>query len=63
MHGDADKLVPIQQAEIMIEKLKQAGVPAELVVKPGAAHGWPTIVADLKVFADWFDKHLGKKDR
>ena len=28
IHGDADKLVPIQQAEIMIAKLKEAGVPA-----------------------------------
>ena len=29
IHGDADKLVPIQQAEIIIEKLKSVGVPAE----------------------------------
>jgi acetyl esterase/lipase len=61
MHGDADKLVPIQQAEIMIAKLKEAGVPAELVVKPGAAHGWPNLMTDLTTFADWFDKHLAKK--
>lgn len=40
VHGDADKLVPIQQAETLIAKLREAGVPTELVVKPGAAHGW-----------------------
>lgn len=60
IHGDADKLVPIQQAEIIIKKLKEAGVPAELVVKKDAAHGWPEIGKDIKVLADWFDKHLKK---
>jgi len=60
IHGDADKLVPIQQAELIIAKLKEAGVPAELVVRPGAAHGWATMHNDLRIFADWFDKHLGK---
>jgi len=61
MHGDADKLVPIQQAERMIERLKANKVPCELVVKKDAGHGWPTIVEDTKLFADWFDKHLLKK--
>lgn len=57
-HGDADKLVPIQQAEEIVEKLKAAGVPAKLVVKPGAAHGWKDMGKDLVPFADWFDEHL-----
>jgi acetyl esterase/lipase len=61
IHGDADKLVPIQQAESFIEKLKGAGVPAELVVKKGAAHGWPDMGKDMVTIADWFDKYLGKK--
>jgi acetyl esterase/lipase len=59
IHGDKDLLVPIQQAELIIAKLKEAGVPAELVVKPGAAHGWPNIQKDMVIIADWFDKHLG----
>lgn len=58
IHGDADKLVPIQQAEIMVEALKKAGVPAKLVTKPGAAHGWPNMFEDMTVIADWFDEHL-----
>ncbi len=58
IHGDADKLVPIQQAEIMIAKLKEAGVPAELIVKKGADHGWPNMDKDTKTLADWFDKYL-----
>lgn len=61
LHGDADKLVPIQQAQIMVDKLKAAGVTAELVVKKGAAHGWLGMDKDLKTFADWFDKHLAKQ--
>lgn len=63
MHGDADKLVPIQQAEILIAKLKEAGVPAELAVKKGAAHGWPNLHQDITTFVDWFDRHLKKMDK
>ena len=58
IHGDADKLVPIQQGETIIAKLKEAGVPAELVVKKGAGHGWPDLLKDIPTFADWFDKYL-----
>lgn len=61
IHGDADKLVPIQQAELIIEKFKAADVPGELVVKANAGHGWPMLLADLETLADWFDKHLTKK--
>jgi acetyl esterase/lipase len=61
IHGDADKLVPIQQAEIIIEKFKAAQVPCELVVKKGAAHGWAGLDKDIVILADWFDKYLAKK--
>ncbi len=62
IHGDADRLVPLQQAELLIERLKQTGVPCKLIVKHGAGHGWPRLTDDLNVFADWFDEHLlGKK--
>jgi acetyl esterase/lipase len=58
LHGDADKLVPIQQAETMVAKLKDSGVEAKLVVKPGGQHGWAHIVKDFETIADWFDEHL-----
>ncbi|MGQ9574393.1 MAG: alpha/beta fold hydrolase [Thermoguttaceae bacterium] len=58
IHGDADQLVPIQQAELIMAKFKEAGVPAELVVKKGAGHGWPTLLADMPLLADWFDRWL-----
>jgi dipeptidyl aminopeptidase/acylaminoacyl peptidase len=54
--------VPIQQAELIVEKLKGAGVEAKLVVKPGAVHGWPDMVKDCEQIADWFDDHLKKRD-
>jgi dipeptidyl aminopeptidase/acylaminoacyl peptidase len=58
VHGDADKLVPIQQAELIIAKYKECGVPCELVVKKGAGHGGPAFQNEVKTLADWFDKHL-----
>jgi dipeptidyl aminopeptidase/acylaminoacyl peptidase len=57
VHGDADKLVPIQQAELIIAKYKEVGVPAELVVKKGAGHGWGGQDKDVVLLADWFDKY------
>ena len=60
LHGDADELVPLQQSEIIVEKFKEAGVPAELIVKKGAGHGiWPSmLIQDFGTIADWFDQHL-----
>jgi acetyl esterase/lipase len=58
IHGDADPLVPLHQSEILIEALKKAGGQADLIVKPGGGHPWPTINEEVKVMADWFDKEL-----
>jgi acetyl esterase/lipase len=61
LHGDADSLVPIQQAELILAKLKDNNVPCELVVRKGAGHGWPAMDKDLPTLADWFDKYLLEK--
>jgi acetyl esterase/lipase len=61
IHGDKDKLVPMQQAEMMVEKLKKAGAPSKLVVKKGAGHGWLDLDKDMPTIADWFDKYFKKK--
>ena len=58
LHGDADKLVPIQQAEIFVKKMKDAGVEAKLIAKPGEGHGWRDLEKDLVHIADWYDAHL-----
>ncbi len=60
IHGDADLLVPIQQAHWIIPKFKAVGVEAELLVMPGKDHGWEAEPAELKTVGDWFDKHLLK---
>jgi acetyl esterase/lipase len=63
VHGDKDFLVPIQQAEVLGEKYKEADVPFKLVVKPGAGHGWADMGKDIETLVDWFDTHLAKKEK
>jgi acetyl esterase/lipase len=58
IHGDKDKLVPLQQSERMASKLKEAGVPVNLIVKKDCGHGWITILKDTETLADWFDRYL-----
>jgi acetyl esterase/lipase len=58
VHGDKDDLVPLQQSQTFIAKLKEAGVEGKLVVKEGAGHGWLDLVKDIDQFVDWFDGHL-----
>ena len=57
-HGDADKLVPIYQAEQFLKRCQESGVPTKLLVREGKAHGWADMVKDEEFFADWFDQHL-----
>ncbi len=61
MHGDKDTLVPLQQARSMVDRLKEAGVTSELIVKKGGGHGWLGIASDVNKFADWFDRHLSSQ--
>jgi acetyl esterase/lipase len=58
IHGDQDRLVPLQQSEAIVERLKKAGVDTKLVIKKGGGHGWLTIGEDALSFVDWFDRHL-----
>ena len=53
--------MPLQQSQVFVAKMKEAGVPAELIVKEGAAHGWPGLEKDMPKIVDWFDQHLAKK--
>ncbi len=61
IHGDADLVVPLQQSERILAALKEAGVPAELIVKPGGGHPWLTLPEEVQKLADWFDKQLEQK--
>lgn len=65
IHGDADENVPLQQSQVLIEKLEEAGVACRLVVREGMGHGYRSmsseeIAADVGVFCDWFEEHLGE---
>jgi acetyl esterase/lipase len=63
VHGDADKLVPIYQAQIFDQRVKEAGSRIKVIVKPGKDHGWLGMDKDMEVFAQWFDEHLLHKGK
>ena len=58
IHGDADNLVPIQQAQSFLDKAKEKGVKTKLITKPGQGHGWKEWIGDFAQFTAWFDEHL-----
>ncbi len=60
-HGDADPLVPLQQSEFLVEKLKAAGTDVEFHIKAGGAHPWMTIPEEVAKMGDWFDTKLAGK--
>lgn len=60
IHGDKDPLVPLQQSEIAVAKLKSLGVDARLIVRPGKGHGWPDLAPDAAEMVAWFTSHLNK---
>jgi len=65
LHGDEDKLVPLQQSQLFVQRAAAAGVMVKLVVKAGAGHGgkvWPNVEEDRTTMADWFDLYLRGKD-
>ena len=62
IHGDADPVVPFQQAESFVEKARSLGArDVQLLVRPGKGHGWGEFwksAEDTTAFADWFDRWL-----
>lgn len=38
IHGDRDELVPVEQSQLMFDRLVQTGVPAQLIVVRNAGH-------------------------
>jgi acetyl esterase/lipase len=61
VHGDKDTLVPLQQAQIMEAKMKEAGATCELIVKKGGGHDGALVKEYLPKAIEWFDKYLPKK--
>lgn len=63
IHGTEDKYVAHEQSEWLIERLKAAGVEAELLTLPGAGHGFKGKDAETaeNAMIAYFDQHLKKK--
>lgn len=58
IHGDADMTVPIQQSQIFVAKLKEAGVVNNFIIKKDGRHNADDMKPELDQLAVWFDKHL-----
>ncbi|MFT4688640.1 MAG: dipeptidyl aminopeptidase/acylaminoacyl peptidase [Limisphaerales bacterium] len=58
IHGDADPIVPLFQAESFKKVAESKGVPIELIIKKDAKHGWADKVNDEVHFLNWFRRHL-----
>lgn len=58
VHGDADKVVPLQQAQAMDQALAKAGVEHKLEVIPGGGHDENTFVPGLTIALQWFKDKL-----
>lgn len=63
IHGDADLVVPVQQSQVLHEALTKAKVPTQLVVLPGAQHGYGTLAQNVHRSTAWFDRHLKAQAR
>lgn len=62
VHGDADPVVPIQQSELLVSALEEAGVPVEFHIIRGGGHGRSPAFASDALFAElvsFLDRSLG----
>jgi len=61
VHGDADPIVPYEQAEMFCDALKKAGVDVTLLTVKGGGHGvgGPEVIRRVNLF---FDRHLRGQD-
>lgn len=58
MHGDIDKLVPVNQSILFDKKLKEAGVESELIILKDAKHSFFKEEKELNKVVDFFKSTL-----
>ena len=61
VHGDADKLVPIEHSQRLSAALKEAGVTVDFVTIPGGDHGFTNpehTRRATELMVGWFERHL-----
>jgi len=66
IHGERDELVPVEQSQLMYDRLVQANVPAQLIIVKNAAHSMiapdgsatPTLGEINQIILDFLGKYL-----
>jgi acetyl esterase/lipase len=58
IHSEVDPFIPVQQAQRMAQAFTQAQVDTQPVVRQGKGHRWKDWEQDVRLLADWFDRHL-----
>lgn len=66
IHGEQDELVPVEQSQLMYDRLLQANVPAQLVVVTNAGHSMtsrggtarPTLAEINQIITSFLSQHL-----
>jgi acetyl esterase/lipase len=65
IHGDRDELVPVEQSQVMYDRLIQQNVPAQLVIVQNARHSFtapagttPTLAEINQIILDFLAKYL-----
>jgi acetyl esterase/lipase len=58
IHGDADRVVPLQQSKLIVGLFEKAGVKNRFVIKKGADHAVEDMLEEYKEFVPWFDQWL-----
>jgi acetyl esterase/lipase len=66
IHGDQDELVPVEQSQLMYERLVEAGVPAQLVIVKNARHSMsalsgtatPSLAEINQIISEFLAAHL-----
>lgn len=66
IHGDRDELVPVEQSQLMYDRLVQTGVPAQLVVVQNAGHSFtspygsitPTFAEINQILLEFLERYL-----
>ena len=62
LHGDADQVVPVKEAESLERRLKEKEIPFEVKIYPGQGHGFvgkDALDASRRTLS-FLDKHVKK---
>ena len=58
VHGDEEPLISTGKSSRYFTAMRNAGVATDMIVRRSGGDSGPTIQAELKTLANWFDKQL-----